>query len=423
MTDGLAATRAWPRRAEALVGWAVLTARLVGVAATAVATLVALVLVVVVIGVWLYPAGLRALRAQAGGVAASHAHRTGVELRVPTLSERAAGGVAGAARHTFALLADAEAWRLLRWAVVDACTSIGPALVFVPLGLVAWGVEGVVVMPALYLAFGITPTEWYAFIPVWSPQLLPAAALLGAAFIVAGVATGPWWLRLHGRWAAALLGSATARLRERVDALTASRAEARGDAAAELRRLEREVHDGTQSQLVAIGLTLGAAEALMATDPERARALIAKARDDSTAALAELRDLMRGIRPPVLADRGLAAALESLAIDASTRITTRIDLPVALDPALETAVYFASRELITNAIKHARAAGVVVEATAGGGVLAVTVADDGCGGAAVLPGRGLDGVRRRLAAFDGTLAIASPEGGPTTARIEVPCGS
>lgn len=410
-------------RLAALRTSAVLTGRLIGVAVTVVATAVALSLVVIAVGAWLFSACVRALRAQAVGVAATHARSTGIELRVSRLPEPRGDDFLPRARHTWALLSDGDAWRLLRWAALDSCTGIGILLAIMPLGLIGWGIEGLIVMPALWLIFRITPTEWYAFIPVFEPAAIPYAALLAIGFIAFGYLTGPWWLRLHGRWAAALLGTGTTDLRERVDTLTASRAATRQDAAAELRRIEREVHDATQSQLVGIGLTLGTAEALMTEDPQRARELVAKARDDSTAALAELRHLIRGIRPPILADRGLAAALESLALDATTAVTTRIKLPDRLDAALESAAYFAVRELLTNAIKHAAATRVTIDAHADQARLTITVVDDGRGGAKILPGHGLDGVRRRLAAFDGTLAITSPTGGPTAVRIEAPCGS
>lgn len=410
-------------RWQALGGSALLTGRLIGVLLTIVATVLAFALVLIGVGIWLFPACIRALRSQALGIASMHARWTAIELRVPMLRRADSSDARGRARHTWDLLSDPATWRLLRWAAVDSCTGVGIFLAVAPLAFVAQGVQGVVVMPLLWLIFRITPAEWYAFIPVFDPAMIPLASLLGVAFIAVGFLTGPWWLRLHGRWAAALLGTANAELRERVGVLSVSRTEARNDAADELRRLEREVHDGTQSQLVTIGLTLGTAEALMVEDPERARELVAKARDDSTAALAELRDLIRGIRPPILADRGLGSALESLALDASTTVTTHIDLPDRLDAALETTVYFAVRELLSNAIKHAAATRVTVDARADAARLTVTVTDDGRGGATILPGHGLDGIRRRLAAFDGTLVITSPTEGPTTVEIEAPCGS
>ena len=228
VTSGdLAADGARPSRLAALRTSAVLTGRLVGVAVTVVAAAVALSLVVVLVGVWLFPACVRALRAQAIGLAATHARDTGVELRVPPLPAPTGDDVLGRLGHTWALLSDGGTWRLLRWAALDSCTGIGIVLAIMPLGTIGWGIEGLVVLPALWLIFRITPTEWYAFIPVFKPAAIPYAALLAIGFIAFGYLTGPWWLRLHGRWAAALLGTGAADLRERVDTLTASRAQTR----------------------------------------------------------------------------------------------------------------------------------------------------------------------------------------------------
>jgi signal transduction histidine kinase len=170
-------------------------------------------------------------------------------------------------------------------------------------------------------------------------------------------------------------------------------------------------------------MKLGTAEALLDQEPQRARDLIEQAREDSSTALTELRDLMRGIRPPVLADRGLGPALEALALDATTTISTQVDVQGRLDDSLEAAVYFAARELIANAIKHGRASRVTLAANSDATTLTVTINDDGQGGATLVPGHGLEGTRRRLRVFDGRLIVISPVGGPTSIRIEVPCGS
>ena len=398
-----------------------LTGRLLGVAFTLVGAALAFALVFLGVGVFLFPACVRSLRAQAAGLAAAHAQTTGVVIRVPVLPVDDRGGFVARSLHTWRLLTSAEFWRLVRWALFDISTGI--VLAIVPFGFVGWGFHGVVVLPILYLLLRITPTEWYAFIPVMSPSGLPFAAILGIGFIVFGFMTGSWWLRMQGRWSALLLGGQVVDLRERVDELATSRAEARQDAAAELRRIEQEVHDGTQSQLVAIGMKLGTAEALLDQEPQRARDLIEQAREDSSTALTELRDLMRGIRPPVLADRGLGPALEALALDATTTISTQVDVQGRLDDSLEAAVYFAARELIANAIKHGRASRVTLAANSDATTLTVTINDDGQGGATLVPGHGLEGTRRRLRVFDGRLIVISPVGGPSSIRIEVPCGS
>jgi len=417
-----------PGRRSAITGSVILALRLLGVGLTLVGTAVAAATTVIGVGFWLFPVLVEAVRAQAVGIANVHERRTGVRLRVPEppapeLHETNRSGFLAAVRHTWALLSAGDTWRLLRWAVIDCGT--GGILALLPPALVVTGAEGLVLV-ALWLVSGGSLTlrgYWIGLIRIDGLLSILYAAVIGSALMALGFLIGPWLLRLHGRWAAWLLGSGTAGLRERVDKLETSRAQTRDDAAAELSRIEREVHDATQSRLVAIGLTLGTAEAVMAEDPDKARELIAKARDDSTTALAELRDLMRGIRPPVLADRGLGAALESLALDAAITVTTHIDLPHRLDHALEAAAYFSVREMLTNAIKHGGASNVTIAVRVDKESLVITVADDGQGGATILPGHGLHGTRRRLAAFDGTMAIDSPAGGPTVVRIEVPCGS
>lgn len=420
-TDDDVPQRASTSRWSAVGQSVLITGRLIAVAFTVLAAAVALMLVVVGIGVVLFPACARSLHGQALGLACAHTRFTGIELRVPVIAERVAGGFTGRLRHTWIMLSSREFWRLARWALVDPFTGL--LLAFMPFGLVAWGLYGLVAMPILYLLLRLTPTEWYAFIPVSSTAAVPYAMGLGFVFIVVAVKTGSGWLRLEGRWSAWLLGSRVTDLRRRVDQLATSRADARHDAAAELRRIEQEVHDGTQSQLVAIGMKLGTAEALMEDDPHRARDLIGQAREDSTTALTELRGLMRGIRPPVLADRGLGAALEALALDTMTPVLTQIHLPTRCDESLEALMYFAARELITNALKHADASHITVSAHLDGSVLAVTISDDGTGGARLVPGHGLDDMRRRLAVVDGTVVVDSPRGGPTTVRVEASCGS
>jgi signal transduction histidine kinase len=210
-------------------------------------------------------------------------------------------------------------------------------------------------------------------------------------------------------------------LTRRVQRLTETRAEAVSSAAAELRRIERDLHDGAQGRLVAIGMNLRAAEDLMASRPEEAAALVTEARVASAAALEELRGLVRGIYPPVLADRGLAEAVRALALDLPLPCETEIDLPERLAAPLESACYFAVAEVVTNAVRHASARTLRIRMARTDGLLRIEVQDDGLGGADPAAGSGLAGVERRLSAFDGILAISSPAGGPTIAVMEVPC--
>jgi signal transduction histidine kinase len=203
--------------------------------------------------------------------------------------------------------------------------------------------------------------------------------------------------------------------------LTATRVDAVDTAALELRRVERDLHDGAQARLVALGIALRAAEGLVKTNPDAATALLIEARQNSAKALAELRDLVRGISPPVLAERGLGDAMRALALDTPVATTTDIALPGRLPAPVEAAVYFAVAEVIANAVKHAGARSVHIRAAHAAGALRVEVSDDGTGGADPARGTGLRGVERRLGTFDGVLAISSPPGGPTIVVIEVPC--
>jgi signal transduction histidine kinase len=210
-------------------------------------------------------------------------------------------------------------------------------------------------------------------------------------------------------------------LLNRVRRLTVTRVDALDTAAAELRRIERDLHDGAQARLVALGMSLRATERLIRTNPDAAVALVAEARENSARALAELRALVRGINPPVLAERGLGDAIRALALDCPVAATADIDLPRRLPAPVEAAAYFAVAEVLTNAGKHAAASRVHIRAAHTGGVLRIEVSDDGTGGADPAQGTGLRGVERRLATFDGVLAVSSPPGGPTIVVIEVPC--
>ncbi|WP_051944583.1 sensor histidine kinase [Streptacidiphilus rugosus] len=244
---------------------------------------------------------------------------------------------------------------------------------------------------------------------------IQGALLLGLGLWLLPLTVLPDARRLWGRGPDPAL---TRRVRE----LTETRAEAVSSAAAELRRIERDLHDGAQGRLVAIGMNLRTAEDLIRTSPAEAAALVVEARESSAAALEELRCLVRGIYPPVLADRGLGEAVRALALDLPLPCATEIDLPERLDPSVESACYFAVAELVTNAVRHASANSLRIRAARTGTVLRIEVTDDGVGGADPARGSGLAGVERRLAAFDGILAVSSPAGGPTIVVLEVPCG-
>jgi signal transduction histidine kinase len=210
-------------------------------------------------------------------------------------------------------------------------------------------------------------------------------------------------------------------LTQRIDVLTTTRAGAVDQQEAELRRIERDLHDGAQARLVALGMSIGMAEQKMKDDPDGARELLEEARAGAGQALKELRDLARGIHPPVLADRGLEAAVTALADASPLRVTVHADIGSRPAAPVESAAYFVVAEALANAGKHSRARRVDIRMARDEDMLTVEVADDGVGGADA-NGGGLSGLRRRIEALDGTLRIASPPGGPTLIRAEMACG-
>jgi signal transduction histidine kinase len=253
--------------------------------------------------------------------------------------------------------------------------------------------------------------------------LVMLAAVECGAILALGAWLVPRTIVAHARVLAGR--EADAELVGRVQQLTETRAVAVDTAATELRRVERDLHDGAQARLVALGMSLRAAERLIPTSPQAAVALVAEARESSSKALTELRDLVRGMYPPVLADRGLADAVQALALDTPVRTETDIDLPGRLELPVESACYFAIAEALTNAVKHSGARMVQIRIRHAGrpapGVLRIEVTDNGTGGADPAKGSGLAGVERRLATFDGILAVSSPVGGPTIIVMEIPC--
>ncbi len=244
---------------------------------------------------------------------------------------------------------------------------------------------------------------WFArpgyFWPMW--PLAAYAAIVGLyAMVHYGVRGLPWRRERQ--------------LTERVEELTRTRRGALNVQAAELRRIERDLHDGAQARLVALSMKLGRAEERLDDQPELAE-LVRQARIDAAGAIAELRDLARGIAPPVLADRGLAAAVDALGGRAPMPVVVESRLEHRLTPVVETAAYFVAAESLTNVAKHAPATSAHVSLAERGGRLVVEVSDDGPGGADP-EGSGLTGLRRRVEALDGTLDVASPPGQGTTVR-------
>jgi signal transduction histidine kinase len=245
---------------------------------------------------------------------------------------------------------------------------------------------------------------------------------LGAVLAAAGVAAAPWTLRAYAGLARLVLApSESSVLEQRVAYLALTRQESLDTGAAELRRIERDLHDGAQARLVAMGMSLGAIEHLLERDPQRAKILLSEARESSSKALTELRDLVRGIHPPVLAERGLGDAVRALAMASPLRTEVSADIPGRIEAPVESAAYFAVSEILTNAAKHSGAQRVWLDLRHEDGMLRIVITDDGQGGADVSRGTGISGIERRIGTFDGLLALSSPAGGPTMVTMELPC--
>jgi signal transduction histidine kinase len=226
---------------------------------------------------------------------------------------------------------------------------------------------------------------------------------------------------LDAALARALLGPSRAEeLQHRVEHLTQARTGAVDAADAERRRLERDLHDGTQQRLVALAMRLGMAR-VQAQTAEQAQQALAEAHEDAKATLAELRNLVRGLHPAVLTDRGLDAALSGVAARMTIPVRLTVDLPRRPSPVIEAVAYFVVSESLTNITKHAQASQAEVVVQRAGDRLHIIVSDDGAGGADPARGTGLAGLAKRAASVDGTFEIASPPGGPTLITVDLPC--
>ncbi|WP_095757376.1 sensor histidine kinase [Streptomyces xinghaiensis] len=381
-----------------------------------------------------WPPAVERLRRAAGAERLRLGRRTGSPIPSPYAPLPADGGAEGSGcgwpaawrgpryrklERTFQrYLTDPATWRDLHWAVLSPALAL---LALLPAAAVAYGTLGLLLPGALGDPHGASE---------WLGSFLGARAS-GIGFGLLSVGLGLWaappLLRLHDRVSEALLRpTGKAVLALRVRELSETRTEAVDAQAAELRRIERDLHDGVQARLIAVGLNLGAIEQLTESDPAAARMMAAQARESSERALAELRGLVRGIHPPVLAERGLVDAVRAVAVDSPLDAEVTADLAGEVPAALQSAVYFAVCELLANAARHAGAGRVWIDLhTAEPGTpreaLRVSVTDDGHGGAELTDGGGLRGVERRLAAFDGVLALSSPHGGPTMLTLEIPC--
>lgn len=302
-------------------------------------------------------------------------------------------------------------------------------LVLLPVGAVGWSLvltlwSGSILLAGLPGFVRLMPddTARFGLFELSGPSVWAAVAV----GVVGLVWLAPWaslgWARLNAGLVRSLLGPNTSQaLAERVETLTTTRALAVDAAEEERRRIERDLHDGAQQRLVALAIELGMARAKFDSDPEAARALLEEAHEDAKTAIAELRDLARGIHPVALTDRGLPAAIPGLADRAPFPVEVKVDVPQRPVPAIEGIAYFVVSESLTNIAKHSGAHRARILVVRQGDQLVVEISDDGRGGADLRAGTGLRGLSDRVAAVDGTFSVDSPVGGPTTVRAELPC--
>jgi signal transduction histidine kinase len=343
----------------------------------------------------------------------------GVELRAPY---RALPPGYNLLRKWRAMAADPATWKDLLYLI----------LVF-PLGTVEFVLSLTLWSAALWLvtmpAWIMTSHGRYLYVTIGGHEIwlddpittLPAVPL-GLGVFVLAMYTVRVVGAAHGAIGRYLLGpSETQALRARTAQLQASRARGVDAAEAERRRIERDLHDGAQQQLLAVAMDLGRARAKLETDPVAAQELLQQAHAGAKEAIVELRNLARGIYPAILTDRGLDAAISAVAARAHLPVEVEIDLPTRPPAAVESIAYFIVSEALTNAAKYARATQASVHITRDQNWVVVEVADNGVGGADATPGGGLAGLADRAAGIDGILTVNSPVGGPTVIRADLPC--
>jgi signal transduction histidine kinase len=316
------------------------------------------------------------------------------------------------------MITDRARWKELAYSFLQPI--VGTTLF--SLMIAAWaGALALIALP-LYIQALPGDTAHLLITDIKSGRRIAAATAVGLVLLVAA----PFLTLLFGRVEAALVRSLlgtnrTAELEAEVVEVSARRSAAVDAAEAERRRIERDLHDGAQQRLVALGMTLGLAREKMDSDPDQARALMDEAHADAKAAMVELRSIARGIHPAVLDDRGLDAALSAIAAKAPVPVSINVNLPKRMGVTLEGAAYYVVAESLTNMAKHANATHASIDIGVHDGKLLVAVSDNGRGGAEVRPDGGLAGLRDRVAALGGTLAVSSPVGGPTTVKVDMPC--
>jgi signal transduction histidine kinase len=375
-----------------------------------VASLVCVLLLPAGLGVVLAPKSLLAVRRQASLHRRWAREWSGVTIATPyrSLSAKPTNRLFRVFRRCRWVLGDPATWRDLLWTLVSV--PVGVVLGLLPAFLLVVGTITVAVDCRILLDGRAYATLNGFLLQVLLLSTLPACVI-----------AGPWLLRLHAAAASSLLAPTRTGMAARVGQLTESRWEAVDASAAELRRIERDLHDGAQARMVAVGMNIGFAEQMVKANPDLALVLLAEARESSGQALAELRTLVRGIHPPALAERGLDGAVRALALSLPLPVDLNIELPGRPVAPVESAAYFAIAEVLANVVKHSGASRAWVQLEYDHARLIAIVGDNGAGGAHPRAGGGLQGIERRLNAFDGTVAVTSPAGGPTQVTMELPC--
>jgi signal transduction histidine kinase len=264
------------------------------------------------------------------------------------------------------------------------------------------------------------PAQGFFMVTSWGGAFL--AGLLGLAALAIMFVLLPPMARWQAWPGIRLLSADHGDLALRVAQLTATRAAALDAHAAELRRIERSLHDGTQNRLVAVTVLIGAAQRALTRDPLASKEILDRAQDAAEQALAELRGVVRSILPPVLTDRSLPDALTALAAACPVTCSLDADLADRCAMSVEATAYFVVAEALTNVARHSRASAASIFLRRNNDRLRVEITDDGAGGASEHDGSGLSGIRRRVEAHDGAFALTSPVGGPTVVTVSLPCG-
>lgn len=376
-------------------------------------------MLILIVGWLAVPAYVRALRWWAGGARVRAGRYTGTVVgeRYPQITDHP--GFDDLRR----LLTAQSTRRDFAWVAVHSIAALTA-------GLLAIG------LPVAALNSLAIPFYWWA-LPPDEPvsSIYPVTSWWGAApmpLVAVGYVLLGWWMipamarGISGLASRLLAPRRETELSERVSALTASRAAALDAHAAELRRIERDLHDGAQNRLVAVVMMLGLAERSLRVDPDQALPQLLRAQDAASDALSELRTLVHDIYPPILDELGLGGAVSALAGRCTVPCVLDVDGLRRAPAAVEAAAYFVVAEALTNVVKHSGAERVQLTIgtrdAAAGATMVIDVLDDGHGGAVETAGSGLAGIRRRVAAFEGTMTVQSPLGGPTRLEVTLPCG-